>query len=142
MARTGGADDGDASHEPAGEATSGWTAEELAAVRRQLTAEVEHLRDEVSTIDGQVADLIHDSSDGAGDDQAESGSKAFERQHEETLANIARVAIEQARRALRRIDDSTYGTCESCGRPIAKPRLQAYPRATLCVRCKQREEQH
>lgn len=119
-----------------------WTTAELAAIRRQLTDEVEHLSAEISTIDDRVADLIHDSGDGAGDDQAESGSKAFEREHEQTLANIARDAIGQARHALQRIDDSTYGTCESCGRPIAKPRLQAYPRATLCVECKQREEHH
>ncbi len=27
-----------------------------------------------------------------------------------------------------------------CGQPIGKARLQAFPRATLCVDCKQREE--
>ena len=30
--------------------------------------------------------------------------------------------------------------CASCGQPIGKARLQAFPRATLCVACKQREE--
>jgi RNA polymerase-binding transcription factor len=30
--------------------------------------------------------------------------------------------------------------CGSCGQPIGKARLQAFPRATLCVACKQREE--
>ena len=39
-----------------------------------------------------------------------------------------------------RIADGTYGTCESCGLPIGKMRLEAFPRATLCVDCKQREE--
>ena len=33
-----------------------------------------------------------------------------------------------------------YGICESCGQPIGKGRLQVFPRATLCVTCKQREE--
>jgi DnaK suppressor protein len=46
----------------------------------------------------------------------------------------------QAERALARIEDGTYGICESCGNPIGKARLQAFPRATLCVTCKQREE--
>ncbi|MBN9325656.1 MAG: TraR/DksA family transcriptional regulator, partial [Cellulomonas sp.] len=39
-----------------------------------------------------------------------------------------------------RIAAGTYGACESCGKPIGKARLQAFPRATLCVECKQREE--
>jgi DnaK suppressor protein len=30
--------------------------------------------------------------------------------------------------------------CESCGKPIGKARLLAFPRATLCVECKQRQE--
>jgi len=117
-----------------------WSAAELAAVRRQLQDEIEHLSADAATIDHQLADLIHDSGDGAGDDAVESGSKAFEREHEQTLANIARDVIVQSRHALQRIDQGTYGTCESCGRPIAKPRLMAFPRATLCVACKQRAE--
>ena len=39
-----------------------------------------------------------------------------------------------------RIDAGTYGVCGSCGQPIGKARLMAFPRAVLCVRCKQREE--
>ncbi len=46
----------------------------------------------------------------------------------------------QNEHALARIDEGTYGTCESCGEAIGKARLQAFPRATLCVTCKQREE--
>jgi RNA polymerase-binding transcription factor DksA len=46
----------------------------------------------------------------------------------------------QAERALAKIADSTYGVCESCGNPIGKMRLQAFPRATLCMSCKQRQE--
>jgi 3-deoxy-7-phosphoheptulonate synthase len=43
-------------------------------------------------------------------------------------------------RALTRIDDGTYGACESCAQPIGKARLQAFPRATLCVSCKAKQE--
>ena len=41
---------------------------------------------------------------------------------------------------LARIADGTYGICESCGNPIGKGRAMAFPRATLCLTCKQREE--
>jgi DnaK suppressor protein len=39
--------------------------------------------------------------------------------------------------ALRRLDDGTYGKCESCGREIPTERLEARPTSALCVGCKQ-----
>ncbi|HEV2244099.1 MAG TPA: TraR/DksA C4-type zinc finger protein, partial [Streptosporangiaceae bacterium] len=56
------------------------------------------------------------------------------------LTHNARELLAQTEHALARIDAGTYGTCESCGEPIGKERLQAFPRAVLCVSCKQREE--
>ena len=56
------------------------------------------------------------------------------------VAERARDALADVERALARIDDGTYGVCESCGNPIGKMRLMAFPRATLCMSCKQREE--
>ncbi len=68
------------------------------------------------------------------------GSKNFEREHGLSLARNARNLLVQSERALVRIDGGTYGSCEICGQAIGKMRLQAFPRATLCVRCKAREE--
>ncbi len=79
------------------------------------------------------------SSEGSGD-EADAGSKTFEREHEMSLANNSRDLLAQVERALGRLDAGTYGRCENCGNAIPKPRLQAFPRATLCVSCKQREE--
>jgi DnaK suppressor protein len=42
--------------------------------------------------------------------------------------------------ALRMLETGDYGYCTNCGRPIGKLRLRAFPRATLCLECKQREE--
>jgi len=117
-----------------------WTAAELAQVRTQLEGEAARLREEISAAEVGIADLLRDSGDGAGDDQADAGTKTFEREHEMSLANNSRGLLLQAERALRRIEDGTYGLCESCGNPIGKARLQAFPRATLCVSCKQKEE--
>jgi len=50
------------------------------------------------------------------------------------LANEQHIVAE-AREALRRMDDGSYGKCESCGRAIAKPRLEAIPYARFCVKC-------
>ena len=57
-----------------------------------------------------------------------------------SLANNARDMHQQTERALKRLADGTYGVCESCGNPIGKARLQVFPRATLCMSCKQKEE--
>ena len=70
----------------------------------------------------------------------ENSDKTFERDHEMSLANNARDMLTQTERALLRIEDGSYGICESCGQPIGKMRLMAFPRATLCLSCKQREE--
>jgi len=42
--------------------------------------------------------------------------------------------------ALARIQDGTFGTCESCGDDIGTTRLEARPVTTLCVRCKEEQE--
>jgi DnaK suppressor protein len=117
-----------------------WTAAELAEVRHLLEAEAARLREEISDAETDIADMLRDSADAGGEDQADTGSKTFEREHEMSLAASHRDILGQTERALARIDDGTYGVCESCGNPIGKARLQAFPRATLCMTCKQREE--
>jgi RNA polymerase-binding transcription factor DksA len=85
-------------------------------------------------------DLQRSSTDGAGDDQADAGSKTFEREQEQSIAANRLDLLTQFEHAVERIDAGTYGFCESCGNPIPKARLMAFPAATLDVTCKQREE--
>ncbi len=117
-----------------------WTEAELARIHDKLAAEVADLRMEIDKAESEIADRLKDAVGDAGDDQADAGAKTFEREQELALTHNARELLEQSERALARIDDGSYGTCESCGEPIGKARLQAFPRATLCVACKQREE--
>ncbi len=119
---------------------SPWTKSELKGVRKELEAEVTRLREEIEVAEHELVDLMRDHADGAGDDQADQGAKTFEREQEITLANNARAMLVQNLHALERLEDGTYGQCESCGNPIGKLRLQAYPRATLCVACKTKQE--
>jgi RNA polymerase-binding protein DksA len=119
---------------------SPWTSAELAQVRAALEGHVQRLGGEISQAESGLADLLRDSGDGAGDDQADAGAKTFEREQEISLANNSREMLLQSERALARIADGTYGVCESCGNPIGKLRLQVFPRATLCMTCKQRQE--
>jgi DnaK suppressor protein len=117
-----------------------WTESEIAKVSEQLAAEAAELRAEIGRAELGIADRLGDAVSDAGDDQADIGAKAYEREHELALTYTARELLTQTERALARIEAGTYGSCESCGEPIGKARLQAFPRATLCVTCKQREE--
>ena len=42
--------------------------------------------------------------------------------------------------ALERIENGTYGICESCEEDISDERLKARPVTTLCIECKKRQE--
>jgi DnaK suppressor protein len=52
-----------------------------------------------------------------------------------------RKLITKVKEALERIDNGTYGICESCGKPISEKRLIARPVTTECIECKTEEEQ-
>jgi RNA polymerase-binding transcription factor DksA len=117
-----------------------WTAAELKSIRAEIAVDLERLRRELATVEAEMDDLIADSGEGAGDDQADSGTKTFEREHEMSLVINARDMVLQTERALERIDAKSYGNCEDCGSAIGKARLQVFPRATLCMICKQKEE--
>jgi RNA polymerase-binding protein DksA len=117
-----------------------WTAEEVEEARSELTSEETRLREEITSSERSLAGLMRDSGDGAGDDQADTGTKNITREHELALAANAREMLLQTERALERLHAGTYGLCENCGNPIGKARMQAFPRATLCVECKQKQE--
>jgi len=117
-----------------------WTAAELKAIRTEIAADLARLKKELAEVEAEMDELIADSGEGAGDDQADSGTKTFEREHEMSLVINARDMVLQTERALERIENKTYGNCEECGSAIGKARLQVFPRATLCMICKQKEE--
>ena len=117
-----------------------WTPEEVGELQAELEGDAARLAREIGLAETGIADLLRDSGEGAGDDQADAGTKNFEREHEMAIANNAREMLQQTERALARLAAGTYGVCESCAEPVGKYRLQAFPRATLCMSCKQKQE--
>ncbi len=125
---------------PVAEDEDPWTAEEIGEVRDELLEEHQRMTRALDVAQAGLQDLLQDASDGAGRDPADVGSTNFERDQEMSLAANAREMLDQIDLALHLIDTGQYGRCESCGRAIGKGRLQVFPRATMCVSCKQREE--
>lgn len=122
------------------EGAENWSATELKSIRSELAKDLVRLKKELTEVESEMDALIEASGVGAGDDQADAGAKTFEREHEMSLVYNARDMVLQTERALERIDNKSYGRCEDCGNPIGKARLQVFPRATLCMICKQKEE--
>ena len=138
---------------PAAPRTSGKTATKVAPPRAErseaetqkikvaLNERLVELRTEYDSTLSEITELQRDRlTDSAGDDQADTGTKTFEREQEITLANNILERVTQVERALERLEEGGYGWCERCGNPIPVERLAAFPSATLCVSCKQLEE--
>lgn len=68
---------------------------------------------------------------------ADLGSEVAARQTDIGLQQNMERLLDQVEKALKRIDEGTYGTCERCGGPIGKERLDAVPYATLCIGCQE-----
>ncbi|MFJ8040935.1 TraR/DksA family transcriptional regulator [Kitasatospora sp. NPDC096147] len=117
-----------------------WTAAEVQELHQELNEDADRLRTEITAAEQALNGLMRDSNDGAGDDQVDAGTKNINRESELALANNARDSLAQTERALARLEGVGFGVCESCGQAVGKARLQAFPRATLCVTCKAKQE--
>jgi RNA polymerase-binding protein DksA len=71
---------------------------------------------------------------------ADLGTEMFEREKDLSIAERIEAELADVDRALKRIDEGTYGMCEACGRPIAKARLEVRPEARFCVEDQARAE--
>ena len=58
------------------------------------------------------------------------------------LRGREKVFLDKIEKALRKIEDGSFGTCEECGEEISVKRLEARPETTLCIRCKEDQEHH
>ena len=48
--------------------------------------------------------------------------------------------LDKIEKALSRLEDGSFGMCDSCGEEISAKRLEARPEATLCIQCKEEQE--
>lgn len=98
------------------------------AARANLTAERRRLLDELGEPIENPGQMTYGS-------QATAASQVFEQQRDLALRERSRAELVRVDAALRRLDGGTYGTCVSCGNPIAPERLDAIPWAPTCIDC-------
>jgi DnaK suppressor protein len=113
-------------------------AADFALQRRKLLALRARLRD----ITTQMADnaLVEGNATRMPNHMAELGSGNFEQELTLSLLGSEKTALDQIDAAMVRIENGSYGRCESCGGRIPKSRLQAIPYVAQCVRCASEEE--
>jgi DnaK suppressor protein len=71
---------------------------------------------------------------------ADDATDAFDQAVDMTLKHNAESSLEEVKRALAKLDDGTYGLCETCGARIDRARLEALPHARFCLDCRARHE--
>jgi DnaK suppressor protein len=99
--------------------------------RQRIVVAIAHLHEEnPRNIEDELGELAGRGSD---NHLADMATITFDRELDEGLEEGAQQTLAQIDRALARLDDGTYGTCERCGKQIAEERLRARPWATLCI---------
>jgi len=113
------------------------TKKELADLRIRLVEERVQLDTQLTTIEtDSFASTQSDSSGDVGldDEPADAGTATFEREKDLSIENNVRDLLHKIDRALKRMDDGTYGICDICGKPIEKARVKALPYVDLCIK--------
>ena len=103
-------------------------------------AEVEKLlRGRLEEIQARLAELAKPPEAGAGigfgKRIGDGTNEAISRRNEIGVGNSLLVTEEKLQRALAKLEESTYGRCDRCGKPIAPGRLEAAPESALCIDC-------
>ena len=106
-------------------------------VRGLLEAERLQALRRLAALTGDFDEVVAASRDSNADDEhdPEGATIAFERSQVAALVQQVRGHLAEVEAAIRRLEGGTYGTCERCGQPIARARLQARPAARTCIGC-------
>src|SRR5215472_7659190 len=117
------------------------TKKTAAASRKKFLLKVrEHLQETKTKLTGEIDSELRAEREGNKDEGMDTYDLASEERDREInfiLSDRERVKIKQIDDALDRIDDGSYGVCDSCGLEIAEERLDAMPFTRLCRDCQQ-----
>jgi DnaK suppressor protein len=105
--------------------------------RQRVSHAIEYLHEEHP---GTLEDETGEFSAGVDNHMGDVATETFDRELDYTLEDNAESLLSAIDAALQRIEQGTYGQCQSCGRQISPERLEAIPWATRCIDCKRREE--
>jgi DnaK suppressor protein len=115
-----------------------------AANRKKFLADLrEHLLQMKNKLVAEIDSELRAEREGNKDEGMDTYDLASEERDREInfiLSDRERVKIKQIDDALGRLEEGSYGVCESCGLEIAEERLEAMPFTRLCRDCQQDQE--
>ncbi len=82
-----------------------------------------------------------ETGDESADDIVDRANSAYSREFLFSLTGGERDLLQDIETALAKMDQGSYGICESCGGEIGAARLQALPWARYCIDCQEKIEQ-
>lgn len=120
------------------------TAEELQHFKQLLLEKRKELQGEMNNIKNDEENMSQKEKDGDHSSypyhMADQGSDNMAQEMNFLYAHRDSRLLYHIDQALDKIEDGTYGKCETCGEFINKDRLFALPHARLCIACKVNEE--
>lgn len=120
--------------------------DELRHFEERLLEERERLLEELVQFDERFAEDPGSGSGGGPESYsfhlADEGTDTMEREKKFLFASQEGRRLYEVDGALRRLyrNPDEYGRCQECGTEISRERLEAVPRARLCIECREREE--
>ncbi|MFQ5680728.1 MAG: TraR/DksA family transcriptional regulator [Candidatus Omnitrophota bacterium] len=117
---------------------------DLNAFRELLLKKKEEILEGIEHV--SVDSLNKSQKDAAGDisaytyHMADVATDTYDREFSLSLGSAEREMLYEVNESLKSIEDRSYGICQDCHRPIARPRLKAVPYAKLCLKCKENSE--
>ena len=105
---------------------------DLDAIRQELEARRASARERLAAL---AARPERGSTVGFGKRIGDGTSEAVSRLTDIGVGDSLERGLDRIQRALAKLDEGTYGTCDACGDPIARGRLQAMPDGVLCLEC-------
>ena len=105
--------------------------------RQRVLDAINYLHEETpGSLEDETEEIVGNSDNHLGDTATATLDREIDYSLEENSEHVLR-AIDAA---LQRIEDGTFGMCETCGQPISEERLEAIPYATQCIDCRRKGE--
>jgi RNA polymerase-binding protein DksA len=105
--------------------------------RQRVLDAISYLHEETpGSLEDETEEIIGSSDNHLG----ETATATLDREIDYSLEENSEQVLKAIEGALERIQDGTFGTCQTCGDPISEERLEAIPYATQCIDCRRKGE--
>jgi DnaK suppressor protein len=116
------------------------TKTDLTLQRERLLALRARLQGDMTQMSDNAPNKDHNMTTSMPNHMAELASGNFDQEFTLSILGSEEDALGQIEAAIERIENGSYGDCETCGVKIPKTRLEAIPYAAQCIHCASQQE--